>query len=288
MVVYISGQKRPVSFRFIDCAVGKVSLLAAICFLSPTKADAEDYSVTAIVGVDTVSVNRGRRSRELNPSPFAVIEIEYGNFLGGAVATPTKIAGEVRPLLVGYAAWKPSAGPYGLTFGARYYSFPGSSDFVFDFENDGVPEKIGRKGFFEANAGIKRRWEIGELSARAFLTPNSFGETGAAFYSDISGKLFLQNDWSIRAHIGKSEYWNDRFNDDYWNHAIGIYKYQFGLDFFVRYSDANNLIGPNQRVVVFGFEKAFTLLSSDARRDSQFDKIRNDLTIDKAFLRGIP
>ncbi len=262
-----------------------VLTITGLCAAVP--AAAADYDVTVIGGVDTTSVNRGRRSRQLNPSPFAAIEIVYDDFLGGVVSTPTKIIDEVRPLTIGYLEYRPSIDKYKVIVGARYYAFIASSDFKFDIDNDGVTDKTGRKGFFEANLGVRRRFDVGELTARTFYSPNVFGETGDAFYGSISGKAFLGDDWSLRAHVGVSEYDDTRFNDDYWNYAVGVYKYAWGFDLFLRYSDTVNLAGRGDSIVVFGFEKAFTLASSDRDRRRRFEKIRNDLIIDKAFLGGV-
>ena len=245
---------------------------------------AEDYAVGIIGGADSVSVYRGGRSRDLNPSPFAVLEIEYGDMLGGVFMTPTKIAGEVRPLTVGYLQYRPRIKNWRVFVGSRYYSFLGSSDFDFDIDNDGVIDKSGRKGFYEADLGLRRYFNHGEATVRAFYSPNVFGETGGALYATVSGKLLLGGDWSLRGHVGVSEFENLQYNDDYWDYAAGVYTSFKGFDVFVRYSDTAGLSGPSNRIVVVGFERYFSVKSSGSGGEPSFEKILNDLIIDKAFL----
>ena len=245
---------------------------------------AEDYSVGIIAGADSVSVNRGNRSRDLNPSPFAVLEIEYGDFLGGVFMTPTKIIDEVRPLAVGYLEYRPRIDDYRLFVGSRYHAFLGSSDFDFDLDRDGVIDKSGRKGFYEANLGVRRYFKKGEATLRGFYSPNSFGETGDALYVRASGKYYLGGDWSLRGHVGVSEFDDPRFNEDYWDYAVGVYTSVATFDVFVRYSDTASLAGPSNRVVVVGFERYFSLKSGGAGGKPGYEKILNDLIIDKAFL----
>ena len=246
-------------------------------------ARAADYSVGIIGGADSVSVNRGNRSRNLNPSPFAVLEIDYNDFRGGVFMTPTKIIGEVRPLAVGYLEYRPRINNTRYFVGSRYHAFIDSSDFDFDLDRDGVVDKSGRKGFYEANLGLRRYFKKGEATLRAFYSPNSFGETGDALYVRASGKFYLGDDWSLRGHVGVSEFGDPRFNEDYWDYAAGVYTTISDFDVFVRYSDTASLAGRSNSVVVVGFERYFSVKSSGSGAAPGYEKILNDLIIDKAF-----
>ena len=273
-----------VKFRnFCGCAhaAAVLAVTCAAAVLSPARG--ADYAVGIIAGVDSVGVNRGNRSRDLNPSTFAALEIEVEDFLGGVVMTPTRIAGELRPLAIGYVEYRPRIDQYRVFVGARYYAFIDSSDFDFDIDSDGVIDKTGRKGFYEANLGVRRYFKKGEATLRAFYSPNVFGETGDALYVAASGKLYLGGPWSLRGHVGVSEFNDPRFNKDYWNYAVGVYTSFKGFDVFVRYSDTVNVDGPTDRIVVVGFERYLSLKSSGSA-DAPFGKILNDLIIDKAYL----
>ncbi len=269
----------------VSAAVAVLSLIAPGRVIAG--GDSQDYAVTAVLGVDTVSVFRGSPSQKLNPSVSGVVEIERGSFYAGLYASPTSIQGELTSLMVGYWGVTPSAGGIDWNIGGRRYAFPGTSDFRFDLDGDGTPEKVGRKGLTEIF--VKGEKSIGpvKLSAAVNYSPNMFGETGEAYYVIGAAKVRLGAGFDLRAHFGRSEFANDIYNDDYNDYAVGLYRTFFGIDMFVRYSDTTGLPGADNETVVVGFEKAWTLASRemDYKRYMR-EKIRNNLRIDKSLLAG--
>lgn len=243
-----------------------------------------DYDVTIAVGLDSTGVFRGVKSRKLNPSVYGLMEVSIEDFYGGAYASPVSIAGETSPLLLGYVGYQPDVLGLELNFIARYYAFVGSSDLGIDDTGDGVVDRFGRLGVFETGVSATKRYESGRVSARFFYTPNSLGETDPAYYFNAEVRRDLVYGFELRAHGGVSRYENVRFNEDYADYGVGVYKSIFGFDTFLRYSDTTGLTGSDDRVIVFGIERSFGVASSDRDRLRRFRKIRNDFSLDKSLL----
>lgn len=261
---------------------------AALALGLATPAGAADYDVTAGLGLETTGAFRGVKSRKLNPSVYGYLEIAYGEGLFGVFSNPVSIAGESNALVLGYALWKPSIGKFDLEAGGRYYAFPDSSDFTFDFDDDGVVDHRGRKGLFEAQGGVRRKFDGGRVHIRAFYTPDGFARTGPAWYVNNELRADLPFAIEARGAVGVSRFSDKRFNENYVDYDAGLYKSMFGFDMFVRYSDTAGLSGPDNSVIVFGIERSLTLASSAARDDRRYEKIRNDWRLDKARLGLVP
>ena len=228
---------------------------------------AEKLEATFILNVDSVGVLRGSRSRDLNPSVTAIFELEYDIAYGGVVATPTRIQGELRPLVLGYAGVTPDIAGVDWNVGGRYFSFPDSSNFKLDFDGDGMIDFSGRKGFFEGFVGVKKDFGPASASARAFYAPDSFGQSGPEFYLMFGGEADLFGGWKAKAHGGRSRAADKRINTDFWDYAFGVYGAFKGFDLYIRYSDRAGRNRGNNDVVVFGVERAFPIRSSPGPRD---------------------
>ncbi len=283
------------SGRVVGCCTGQgrvIARLAAIAIASfcgviavlPQSCHAAEFELTGALGLDTNGAFRGVKSRNMNPSVHGFLELVYGEFLAGVFSNPVRISVETTPLVLTYAAWKPSAGNYDFELGARYYAFPGSTDFTFDFEPDGIIDHAGHKGLFEAQAGVRRVFKGGRVHLRAFYTPDDFAETGPSWYLNGDARAAIAKGFDLRAAVGASFPSDTRFSQKYVDYRIGIYKSAFGLDMFIRYSDTAGLNGPDNSVFVFGFERSWTLASSEGARARRYDKIRNDWLIDKSLL----
>lgn len=259
-----------------------VAAAIALGFAEPARAT--DYDITAALGLETTGAFRGVKSRKLNPSVYGFVEVTYGDGIFGVFSNPVSIAGQTNALVLGYALWKPSLGKFDLEAGGRYYAFTDPTEFTYDFDNDGVVDHRGRKGLFEAQGGIRRKFEGGRVHIRAFYTPNGFAETGPAWYVNNEVRADLPFGLEARGAVGVSRFSDKRFNENYIDYDAGFYKSTLGFDLFVRYSDSAGLSGPDNSVVVFGIERSLSLDSSTARQDRRYDKIRNDWRIDKARL----
>ncbi len=245
----------------------------------------DDIIVTGILGVDSISAFRGVKSTKLNPSFYAVLEIESGDLVGGMWTSPSSIAGEVRPMVVGYVNYSlPSVAKFDAIVGVRYYAFIASSDFGFDLDSDGIADHVGRKGFIESFASLSRNVGKVNLRTRVYYAPDVFGETGGALYVSSRIKMPLGEGFSISADVGINEFEREQFNDEYVDYGVSVFKSVFGLDLYLRYSDTVGLAGSDNSLVAFGIEKAWTLAASDRKRDYIRRKIRNrDWTGDKAI-----
>lgn len=290
-----TGCMRAISHNRCIQKLLNVFLYAMIAIgLSTISADAEDWTdgligeditVTGVLGVDSRGAFRGIKSTKLNPSVYAVLEIEYGDLVGGMYTNASSIAGEVRPLVVSYVNYSlPSVAKFGAIVGVRYYAFVASSDFGFDLDSDGIVDHVGRKGFFESFGSLSR--DIGKvnLRSRVYYAPNVFGETGESLYVTSRIKIPLGDGFSISADVGVSEFEREQFNDEYIDYGVSIFKSLFGLDLYLRYSNTSGLAGTDDQLVAFGIEKAWTLAETDRKRDYLLRKIRNrDLIGDKAI-----
>jgi len=263
-----------------------VAAALALCLAAP--AQGAEYDISAGLGLETTGAFRGVKSRKLNPSVYGFLEISYGEGLFGVFSNPVSIAGETNALVLGYALWKPSIGKFDLEAGGRYYAFPDSSDFTFDLDDDGVVDHRGRKGLFEAQGGVRRKFDGGRVHIRAFYTPDGFARTGPAWYVNNELRADLPFAIEARGAVGVSRFSDKRFNENYIDYDAGLYKSLFGFDMFLRYSDTAGLSGPDNSIVVFGIERSLSLASSAARDDRRFEKIRNDWRLDKARLGLVP
>lgn len=271
--------------RACFCA-GAVAALLALGLAAP--AQGAEYDIIAGLGLETTGAFRGVKNRKLNPAVYGFLEISYGEGLFGVFSNPVSIAGETNALVLGYALWKPSIGRFDFEAGGRYYAFPDSSDFTFDLDDDGVVDHRGRKGLFEAQGGVRRKFDGGRLHIRAFYTPDGFARTGPAWYINNEVRADLPFGIEARGAVGVSRFSDKRFNENYIDYDAGLYKSLFGFDMFLRYSDTAGLSGPDNSVVVFGIERSLSLASSAARDDRRYEKIRNDWRLDKARLGLVP
>lgn len=260
-----------------------LALWTAFAVLTPGRA--ADYELAGALGLETTGVFRGVKSTRLNPSVYGYVELARGEMLIGVLANPVSIAGESNALVLGYGEWRPTFRGVGFEFGGQFYAFPDSSDFTYDLDRDGDVDHSGRKGLFEAKAGVEKKFDSGRVRLRAYYTPNGFAQTGSAWYAYGEGRLDLPLGFEARASGGASLIHDARYNNDYFDYNAGLYRRVRGLDLFVRYSDTAGLPGADNRVVVFGIEKAWTLASSARDERGRYRKILNDWSIDKSRLR---
>ncbi len=158
---------------------------AVIAGLSAAPAAAEgisypndDFELTGALGVETNAVFRGQKSAKLNPSVYAALELERGDFYAGVYASPSKIQDEVRPLMLLYAGYAPEIAGFQTRIGVRRYAFPSSREFNFDIDGDGIIDHSGKKGFVEGFVGASRVIHTVKVDTRVYYAPEFFGETG--------------------------------------------------------------------------------------------------------------
>lgn len=266
------------------CAWAARLAASALLASGANLARAADFELVGAIGLETTGAFRGVKSERLNPSVYGYMELERGEGLAGVFVNPVSIAGETNALVLGYLSWRPEIAGVRLEAGGRYYAFPDSSIFGYDLDNDGYVDHSGHKGLFEAQIGVRRRFEGGRIELRGFWTPDNFGETGSASYVNAEGRADIAHGFEARGSLGLSRYSDHRYNEDYVDYNLGVYKSALGFDMFVRYSDTAGLSGKDNSVVVFGIEKAWSIASSEGRDLRRYEKIFNDWTIDKSRL----
>ncbi|MEZ5916779.1 MAG: TorF family putative porin [Parvularculaceae bacterium] len=259
--------------------IAAATLIATV--ISPAYADG--LYIDAALGFETTSTFRGVKSDKPKPAPYGYVEVTAGEFYGGVFSNPAFIQDEWNALAVLYAVWAPAAAGLDFDIGGRYYAFPGSSDFEYDFEDDGVIDHAGRKGLFEALIGAEKNFDTGRVSGRVFYTPDGFAETGPAWYFHGEARIDIVAGFEARAGAGYNHFAKTLYNDNYIDYNVGIYKTAFGFDMFVRYSDTDGFYGTDNSAVVFGLEKMWSLRSPDADARRRYRKILNDWVVDKSL-----
>ena len=260
---------------------------AIFCAGFHASAQAEPYELIGAIGVETAGAFRGVKSDRPKPAVYGYAEFVRGDVVLGLFANPVYIQGERNALVLGYAEWRPSIGFAELQLGGQYYAFPDSSDFTYDLDGDGVVDHSGRKGLFEAKAGLQKKFNGGRLRLRVYYTPDGFAETGPAWYGYGEARTEIAHGFEARATFGVSRFDDLRYNENYADYSVGLFKSIGGFDVFVRYSDTAGLSGPDNRAVIFGVERFFTLASSERDERRRYRKIINDWRIDKSRLRGV-
>ena len=254
----------------------------------PAAALFNGVKVTGALGVETVNVFRGQKSRKLNPSVYARFEVERGDVFAGVRSSPSSIQGEVRPSMIAYVGAERAIGSFDLQIGGRYYSFPASSPFTIDFENDGIIDHIGDKAFFEANAGATTNVGPVRIDVRAYYAPDFFADTGSSLYLYTRARTDIGQGFELRINGGASRFGEKKFHDNYAHYGVSLHKTAYGFDFFLGYSDTLGVEGVDDRVVVFGIEKSWTLADGVSDAERRRRKIRNrDWRIDKELF-GAP
>lgn len=263
--------------------------LAALTATQPAYSAEREFIITSRLGLDSVAVFRGVKARKLNPSVFALGEMEYGEAYGGMFVTPVKFGSETRPLVLGYAGLAPSVFGVDFDFGARYFAFPDSRVLTIDLDGDGVADHAGRKGVFEGYGGVSKDFGHFEIGTIIHFTPDAFGETGDAYYAAASINAPLGAGFDLHGHYGRSEHSNDLLNDDYADYSVGVEKKLKGFDLALSYSDTAGLAGADNRAIIFSVSRKMTVYSESGRKSRKYDKILNNWVVDKRhFAIGAP
>jgi len=260
------------------------ALAVACASLGAAPGRALEDEVVVGVGVDSIGVFRGVRSRKLNPSPYVFVEGASGPFVVGAFASPVSIDDRAQSLVLAYASAEQAVHGFDLSVGGRYYAFTDPREFVFDFNDDGVAEHAGKKHLFEAGVSLARDFGGGRAKFSAYYTPDGFARTGPGLYAIGEVRADLFDGVQLRANGGVSRFRDDLYNDDYADIGIGLFKSAWGFDFYLKYSDTIALAGSDDRTLAFGIERAFTLFSSGGAQRRRMRKILNDWSIDKSQL----
>lgn len=262
------------------------AVFALACAATPAAAAgftlmSPDTEVTTTVGVDTISVFRGVRSRRLNPNPQVFVDYARERLYAGLYAAPVAFGPETDLLLTPYAGVTPRVGSVDFDIGAGAYLFPGGRPFVYDVP--GRPPQSGHKRLVEPYAGVKRAFGSAELSGFVFYTPDTIGEAGPAWYGRAQVEADLPFALEAGANFGVSRYRDVELNPDYEDYSAWLGREVRGFDLRLTWSDALRLPGPSNAVLSFRIERQFTLRRT--HKDYMDRKISNRFVIDKSRLR---
>lgn len=125
--------------------------------------------------------------------------------------------------------------------GLLYYAYPGSSD-RFNFN------------FLEGYVGLGYDFDIAAVSIGAAYSPDFFGGTGDALYSNAGVSIPLPGEFALDAGIGYQMIEQGSPVTDW---SIGLSKSFLGFDFSVSYVDTDQNVVGADATVVFAVSRSF-------------------------------
>ncbi len=136
-----------------------------------------------------------------------------------------------------YAGWTPSYGDIGFDFGAIYYLYPDAPD---------DPEQ----NFVEVYGGASTTFGIIDVGASYAYSPEFYGESGAAGYTNFSAGIPLGESFGLDASVGFSDFYDDG-GDSYTDYSIGITtSIEDYVDLDFRFIDTSGLDGNDESFVI--------------------------------------
>lgn len=136
-----------------------------------------------------------------------------------------------------YAGFTPTVGAFDLDLGAIFYAYPDAPD---------DPEQ----NFVEVYAGASTTVGVFDLGASYAYSPEFYGESGAAGYTNFSVGTALGENFGVDASVGFSDFYDDN-TDSYTDYSVGVttsYEDYFDLDF--RLIATSGLDGNDEAFVV--------------------------------------
>lgn len=125
--------------------------------------------------------------------------------------------------------------------GLLYYAYPGSSD-RFNFN------------FLEGYVGLGYDFDVAAVSIGAAYSPDFFGGTGDALYSNAGVSIPLPGEFALDAGIGYQMIEQGSPVTDW---SIGLSKSFLGFDFSVSYVDTDQNVVGADATVVFAVSRSF-------------------------------
>lgn len=164
---------------------------------------------------------------DFNDGDEATIEIDY------SAALSTEFAG------------------FGVALNYVYFAYPGAdSSLDYDYQEVGL--------------AVSKDFEIVEVTAAAYWSPDFFGSVGDAYYYSLNAAVPLPFKFSLAAHVGTQQF--DRSGlDDYVDWSLGLTRPVMGIDLSLTYYDTDvddgGFCGASADLcdsrVVFGISKTF-------------------------------
>jgi uncharacterized protein (TIGR02001 family) len=206
---------------------------------------AEAQSISASVTMTSDYVFRGMSLSGEDAAVQGSFDYATDLFYAGAWASSLGSAGTSMELDV-YAGFTPTIGPVALDLGVVGYFYPGADDNGAEFD------------FFELVGGgtINIRDNL-TLGAALAYTPENYGETGEAIYSELNGAYSITDAFAASAAFGS--YRIDDVNgpiagapsDTYNSWNVGATYALHGFELDLRYHDAD--ISSSDALIAWGF-----------------------------------
>jgi uncharacterized protein (TIGR02001 family) len=174
----------------------KLALCAAAASLAMTSAaaaqDAPAVDVAWNVGAATDYVFRGYSQTMENPQVFGGVDLTSGIFYGGVWASNVDFGDETDAEVDIYAGVTPTLGPVSTNFGVIYYGYVNAPAAA---EYDYVELKAA--GSIPAGPAT--------IGAAVYYSPEFFGETGAAWYTELNGAYSPTDKVSLSGAFGHQD-----------------------------------------------------------------------------------
>lgn len=146
-----------------------------------------DFSVN--VGVASDYVFRGASQTDEGPQIFGGADLSSGIFYAGVWASNVDFGDETDAEIDLYAGIKPVVGPVTLDLAAIYYGYlnePSGAEYAY--------WELKAAGSFEAGPAT--------LGAAFYYSPEFFGETGKALYSEVNAAFSPADKWTVNGALG--------------------------------------------------------------------------------------
>jgi len=174
----------------------KLALCAAVASLAMAGAasaqDAPAFDVSFNAGVATDYIFRGFTQTMGDPQVFGGVDVVSGMFYAGAWASNVDFGDETDAEYDLYAGVTPTLGPVAANFGVIYYGYLNAPD---DTDYDYV--ELMAKGSIPVGPAT--------VGAAAYYSPEFFGETGEAWYTEVNGSFSPTDKITIGGAFGHQD-----------------------------------------------------------------------------------
>jgi uncharacterized protein (TIGR02001 family) len=206
----------------------KLALCAAVAsFAMAGAAAAQDAPTTTAsfnFGVSSDYVFRGISQTDENPQFFGGADVVSGILYAGIWASNIDFGDETNVEYDLYAGVTPTLGPITTNFGVIYYGYMNAPD---------EPEY----DYWEFRAGGSMPVGPATVGLNTFYSPEFFGETGEAWYTELSGSFSPMESLTLGGAVGHQDV---ELVEGYttWNLG-GTYAFADNFTFDVRYHDTD-------------------------------------------------
>ena len=215
----------------------KAAVLAVAASVAATPAVMAEGEFSGNVAITSDYVYRGVTQTDGAPTVSGGFDWASDSFYVGTWASGVDFGDGTSTEIDFYGGWTPTVGQVDLDIGLIYYLYPDAPD---------DPEQ----NFVEFYAGGSTTFGIVDLGASYAYSPEFYGETGAAGYTNFSAGVPLGENFGVDASVGFSDFY-DEGGDSYTDYSIGVTtSLEDYVDLDFRYIDTEGLDGNSEAFVV--------------------------------------